>query len=140
MAKAPLWDYAKGAQWVVSRCTSGVTADEVVAALRALTHAALRADADCLVEGLFPGSTLEVLLSHVPRDHTTNLHPPPLPAEVSPSAMHAIGEAIMRAMEMADRQLLTLTAAGFPEVVVLTPQTRQTLLLGTKTTLLDDRH
>ncbi len=128
-------NYAMGTQWVQTRCAEKTTASEVSAALQALAHAAARADADCAVEGLFPDSTLEVLLS---RDlDSKDLSIPPLPEKVALSAMRAIGEAITHEMQATATKLLTLRVDGCGEIVVFLPEMRETVLLGARTTLLD---
>ena len=80
-------NYSQGAQWVQARCTEKTTDSEVSTALQALAHAAARADADCAVEGLFPGSALEVLLSRDLDGKDPSL--PPLPVKVELAAMRA---------------------------------------------------
>ena len=125
-------NYEDAARWVQSRCAQA-SHEEVLSALQALAHAAARADADCALEGLFPGSRLEVLLS---RDLKQGLqHPPPLPIKVEHHAMQAIGKAIEREMESTNTKLMTLHAPG-AEVVVYQPAMRDAVLLGTRTTLL----
>lgn len=128
-------NYSQGAQWVQARCTVKTTDSEVSTALQALAHAAARADADCAVEGLFPGSTLEVLLSRDLDSKDPNI--PPLPVKVELTAMRAIGEAIMKEMQATATKLLTLRVDGCGEIVVFLPEMRETVLLGTRTTLLD---
>ncbi|MFA7531749.1 MAG: hypothetical protein WCY98_08720 [Castellaniella sp.] len=128
-------NYSQGAQWVQARCTEKTTDSEVSTALQALAHAAARADADCAVEGLFPGSTLEVLLSRDLDSKDPNI--PPLPVKVELTAMRAIGEAIMKEMQATATKLLTLRVDGCGEIVVFLPEMRETVLLGTRTTLLD---
>ena len=128
-------NYAQGAQWVQARCVEKPTDAEVSAALQALAHAAARAQADCAVEGLFPGSTLEVLLSRDLDSKDPNI--PPLPVKVELTAMRAIGEAIMKEMQATATKLLTLRVDGCGEIVVFLPEMRETVLLGTRTTLLD---
>lgn len=127
-------NYSQGAQWVQARCTKKTTDSEVSTALQALAHAAARADADCAVEGLFPGSALEVLLSRDLDGKDPSL--PPLPVKVELAAMRAIGEAITREMGDAGTKLLTLRVDGCGEIVVFQPEMRETVLLGTRTTLL----
>ena len=128
-------NYAQGAQWVQARCVEKPTDAEVSAALQALAHAAARADSDCAVEGLFPGSALEVLLSRDLEGKDPSL--PPLPVKVELAAMRAIGEAIVREMGETGTKLLTLRVEGCGEIVVFQPEMRETVLLGTRTTLLD---
>ncbi len=128
-------NYAQGAQWVQARCVEKPTDDEVSAALQALAHAAARAQADCAVEGLFPDSTLEVLLSRDLDNKDPSI--PPLPEKVELSAMRAIGEAITKEMQATATKLLTLRMEGCGEIVVFLPEMRETVLLGTRTTLLD---
>ena len=127
-------NYSQGAQWVQARCTEKTTDSEVSTALQALAHAAARADADCAVEGLFPGSALEVLLSRDLDGKDPSLQP--LPVMVELAAMRAIGEAITREMGDAGTKLLTLRVDGCGEIVVFQPEMRETVLLGTRTTLL----
>ena len=128
-------NYAQGAQWVQARCVEKPTDAEVSAALQALAHAAARAQADCAVEGLFPDSTLEVLLSRDLDNKDPSI--PPLPEKVELSAMRAIGEAITKEMQATATKLLTLRMDGYGEIVVFMPEMRETVLLGTRTTLLD---
>ncbi len=128
-------NYAQGAQWVQARCVEKPTDAEVSAALQALAHAAARAQADCAVEGLFPDSTLEVLLSRDLDNKDPSI--PPLPEKVELSAMRAIGEAITKEMQATATKLLTLRMEGCGEIVVFLPEMRETVLLGTRTTLLD---
>ena len=85
-------NYPQAASWVRDRCTTKTSESEVSAALHSLAHAAARAEADCAVEGLFPGSGLEVLLSRDLDGQAPSL--PPLPVKVELDAMRAIGEAI----------------------------------------------
>lgn len=66
-------NYEGVARWVQSRCAQA--SHEVLSALHALAHAAARADADCALEGLFPGSSLEVLLSHDPKQGLSSPSP-----------------------------------------------------------------
>lgn len=127
-------NYSLCAQWVQARCTEKTTSTEVSTALQALAHAAARADADCAVEGLFPDSTLEALLSRDLDGKDQSL--PPLPVKVELSAMRAIGEAIVREMQNKGTKLLTLSVDGCGEIVVFQPEMRETVLLGTRTTLL----
>ena len=128
-------NYSQGAQWVQARCVEKPTDAEVSAALQALAHAAARAQADCAVEGLFPDSTLEVLLSRDLDNKDPSI--PPLPEKVELSAMRAIGEAITKEMQATATKLLTLRMEGCGEIVVFLPEMRETVLLGTRTTLLD---
>ena len=128
-------NYAQGAQWGQARCVVKPTDAEVSAALQALAHAAARAQADCAVEGLFPDSTLEVLLSRDLDNKDPSI--PPLPEKVELSAMRAIGEAITKEMQATATKLLTLRMEGCGEIVVFLPEMRETVLLGTRTTLLD---
>lgn len=126
-------DYEGVARWVQSRCAQA-SHEEVLSALHALAHAAARADADCALEGLFPGSSLEVLLSRDPKQGLSS--PPPLPIKVEHQAMQAIGQAIEREMANTNTKLLTLSAPG-AEIVVYQPAMRDAVLLGTRTTLLN---
>ena len=91
-------------------------------------------EADCAVEGLFPGSGLEVLLSRDLDGQAPSL--PPLPVKVELDAMRAIGEAITKEMQASGTKLLTLNVQGCGEIVVFKPEMRETVLLGTRTTLL----
>ncbi|MGP1692253.1 MAG: hypothetical protein ACTS6O_07080 [Giesbergeria sp.] len=129
-------NYTDGAQWVLARSAIKVSNVEIYAALQALAYSAAQARADCAVGGLFPGSTLEVLLTR-DLDAEHRLEVPALPAHVDASAMRAIGEAITREMKDTGKKLLTLRVEGFGEVVVFPPEMSETVLLGTKTTLLN---
>lgn len=129
-------NYTDGAQWVLARSAIKVSNVEIYAALQALAYSAAQARADCAVGGLFPGSTLEVLLTR-DLDAEYRLEVPALPAHVDASAMRAIGEAITQEMKDTGKKLLTLRVEGFGEVVVFPPEMSETVLLGTKTTLLN---
>lgn len=130
-------NYTDGAQWVLARSAMKVSNVEIYAALQALAHSAAQAKADCAVGGLFPGSTLEVLLTRDLDVDAARLDAPPLPAHVDASAMRAIGEAITRELKQSGKKLLTVRVEGFGEVVVFPPEMSETVLLGTKTTLLN---
>lgn len=104
---------------------------------KALAHAAVHADADCAVEGLFPDSPLEVLLSRDLEVESRSPSLPPLPVKVELAAMRAIGQAIVREMGETGTKLLTLRVDGYGEIVVFQPEIRETVLLGTRTTLLN---
>ena len=127
-------NYPQAASWVRDRCTTKTSESEVSAALHSLAHAAARAEADCAVEGLFPGSGLEVLLSRDLDGQAPSL--PPLPVKVELDAMRAIGEAITKEMQASGTKLLTLNVQGCGEIVVFKPEMRETVLSGTRTTLL----
>lgn len=128
-------NYGQGARWVLARCPEKTTASDVSAALQALAHAAARAEADCAVEGLFPGTALEVLLSRDLDKKDSSL--PPLPVKVELAAMQAIGEAITHEMRESETKILTLRVDGCGEIVVFHPEMRETVLLGARTTLLN---
>lgn len=127
-------NYTLGAQWVQARCVAKIAEHEISAALQALAHTAAIAQTDCAVEGLFPDSDLQVLLSQDLdcKDKT----PPPLPAKVELSAMRAIGEAIDRGMKDSNTRIMSLNVDGYGEIVVFHPEVRDTVLLGARTTVL----
>lgn len=130
-------NYTDGARWVLARSTIQVPSAEIYSALQLLAHSAAKARADCAVGGLFPGSTLEVVLSRdLDADHDGE-DAPPLPRHVEVDAMRAIGEAITQEMHRTGKKLLTLRVDGFGEVVVFPPEMSETVLLGTKTTVLN---
>ena len=128
--------YARAAQWVQPRCTTSVSDSEIIAALHGLAHAVAVASADFVGEGLFPGSDLEVSLSRDLDADEADRTLPPYPEKVEMAAIRAIGEAITKEMQTTGKELLTLNAKGIGEIVVFPPALRETVLLGTNTTLL----
>lgn len=129
-------NYTDGARWVLARSTTQVASGEIYAALQLLAHSAAKAREDCAVGGLFPGSTLEVLLTRDLDADADGQDSPPLPASVDVAAMRAIGEAITKEMHDSGKKLMTMRVEGFGEVVVFPPEMSETVLLGTKTTVL----
>lgn len=129
-------NYPTGAQWVLARCTEKTTLEDVTAALHALANAAAEAEADCALDGLFPGSRLEVLYSRN-AEGARDPVPPAAPDSVEPAAMRAIGEAITKEMVTTGKRLLTMSVSGYGEITVFPPELRSTVLMGLQTTLLD---
>lgn len=130
-------NYAQAAQWIQSRCTEKATTDQLIAAMHALAHAAARAEADCAIAELFPGFKLEVLFS---RDLEASIQSdglPPVPVKVELTALQAIGQAVSSEMLIQSKPLLTFSVSGCGEIVVFQPEARETVLLATRTTLLN---
>lgn len=129
-------NYEAAARWVVARCTTNTTLAAVSQALKALGLVAAATQADSAVEGLFPGSSLEVLVSRVAVSLSERSGSAQLPAEVDIDAVRAIGEAIDKEMEATGKKLLTLVVDDCGELVVYRPEMRETVLLGSRTALL----
>ncbi len=134
-------NYASGVNWVLARAPGLASESALLMAMHGLTHAVASASAqnagDCALEGLFPGSPLEVLFSRSLETQGADAGSlPPVPASVEPSALSAIGEAIARELKNTGKELMRYSIAGVGEVLVYHPEHREAVLLGSRTTLL----
>lgn len=134
-------NYASGADWVLARAPGLASKSDLLVAMHGLTHAVASAVAqdsgDCALEGLFPGSALEVLFSRALNNQGADAGAlPPMPASVEPAALSAIGTAIARELKETGKELMRYGLAGVGEVFVYHPEHREAVLLSSRTTLL----